>query len=366
MSYTSGVATLFSYSHLFPAPAFVVPRIVGVSCSDETLRFMRLEEKKHGLLPEYFGEVSIPQGCISDGVVADKRAFVLFLRGVRKTHKLTHARFALPSSAVYSFTVALPKHTVAIRRVVESLVPQYAPLKKADAIVDYVVLPDRDHDDMLVQVAAVDKKISQAYFDCFAAAGIVPVQFEVEAQSVTRALLPIDHSKVTMIVSIGKQSTVVAIASDGVLVYSTSIPWGGVGMSHDVAAQCVISSNETQRLLRTVGFASSQDHRALFSALADATAMLQKTVKDFYLEWNTQKIRKEIFPNISNIMLTGEYSIIPGFAEYLTAQLAIPVEQGNPWGQCVSFAAAVPEIPFDQAVKYTTVIGLSLIDHLYD
>ena len=74
----------------------------------------------------------------------------------------------------------------------------------------------------------------------------------------------------------------------------------------------------------------------------------------------------QFYDPVSKILFCGQYSTIKGFAEYIAADVSLPVTIANPWHNCISLHETIPELPHDDAVRYTTVIGLSLTDHHYE
>lgn len=352
------------FSKIIPTPQFLAPHVFGVECSDTTFRFMRLEEKKHFLLPKEYDELTIPEGCIVDGLVKDKQGFVNFLYTVKKIHNISYVRFALPSSVVYSFTVSIPKKTFNITKALEPLIAEHTPLQKNEAVMDYIIIPTDLVEVTLVQVAVVDKKIVQTFFDCFVAADMVPLQFEVDAQAIHRAITSIDNTETVMLIAMHARHTVIAIIQSGTVIFSTSIPWGGSHIVEDIAVGCTVASNEAYRLMYEVGFVQTKEYQQLFTALTTSTKKLEETTKKYCLDWAKQKVHAGIFPEITKVLLCGEYSLIPGLAEFIAMKLAIPTVQANPWQRCVSFGQEIPEMNKCEALRYATAIGLSLNDHL--
>ena len=63
---------------------------------------------------------------------------------------------------------------------------------------------------------------------------------------------------------------------------------------------------------------------------------------------------------IAKIFLCGGESTLAGLPEFLSYELKIKVELGNPWVNIVSFEDYIPEIERRDSLAYSTVVGLAL------
>lgn len=340
----------------------------GVECSDGVLRCMSVSNvhgDKKCFLPLQYGEVAMLRGSLEDGAIADKAMVTHSLKVLKKQYGITRVRFALPSSVTYCFTVSVSKKTKNIQKAVESVIGEYVPLAKNDAVINCDVV--HSHEDMnIVRVVAVDKKIVQQYSDAFVAAGIIPIHFESEVQAVSSAVLPAGLVGVTVMVMVHADHTVIALVYNTVVVYSKVLNKGGNNFIADVATLCVIAPNEAYVMVSEYGFSAPTEYQTVFGVLADSVSEIVHAIKSVTTEWNTQKVRKNIFPAIDTVLLVGEYSTIPGFSEYITSQLGILTSVANPWERCIPCADTVPVLPYQDAVRYSTAIGLAVESHIHE
>ena len=92
-------------SRLLPTPSTLMIPAVGLDFSDATMRFVRLKEGAHGILPSMYAELTIPDGCMLGGRIVDEIKFTQFLKEGKKKYNLTYVRVSIPESQVYSFTI---------------------------------------------------------------------------------------------------------------------------------------------------------------------------------------------------------------------------------------------------------------------
>lgn len=64
--------------------------------------------------------------------------------------------------------------------------------------------------------------------------------------------------------------------------------------------------------------------------------------------------------NIKEIILCGGDANLIGLTEYLNSTLKIPVKTANVWLNVFSFEKYIPEIEFNESLKFATAIGLAL------
>jgi type IV pilus assembly protein PilM len=350
-------------SRLFPTPAFIAAPTVGLDFSDATMRFVRLAERRHGLMPVAFAEMAIPEGCMQGGRVINERAFTLFLIEVRKKYKLKYVRVSIPESQVYSFTLAID--SVAkddIRGAIELVLEENIPLRAIEAVFDYEVLSENETS-IVVQVMAVSEVVAQSYFGCFNDAGLIPVSFELDGQAIARAVLKQGNPDSAMIVDFGAHRSSITIVTNGTAVYTSTLDFGGKTLIESLSKELSIDIEEAGRLMREFGISTVGQHKDIFSSLIGGISILKDEINRRYVYWHDRKDQYGAFPTIKTVYLCGGNSNISGICDYLSVMLKLNVVQANPWVNCMSFENAVPELPREQAMSYVTAIGLALADY---
>jgi type IV pilus assembly protein PilM len=336
---------------------------VGLDFSDASLRFMKLKQTLHGIVPDVYAHVVIPAGCLSGGRIQDEAAFTAFLTTVRTTHHLTNVRIAIPESQVYS--VMLPIDTAAgndIRASIELLLGDMIPLDVSAAIFDYEVLTTTDKT-IVVQVVAIAKEVAESYLRAFTQAGMTPVSFEVDSQAIVRALMRPHTPGSVLIVDIGAERTGISIVTCGTAVYTTTLEFGGTTLINALMREQHIDLRDAHTMLHE---GISPMRQQTFGTLVGALSVLRDEIDRRFIYWHDRKDELAPLPAIDTVYLCGGYSTIDGLADYLSASLKLRVVASNPWTNCVSFDQSIPSITNTEAQSYVTAIGLALTDYLYD
>jgi type IV pilus assembly protein PilM len=353
-------------TRLFPTPSFLSLPATGVDFSDTTMRFMKLSETIHGILPAHFGEATIPEGCMKGGRIVDEARFTAFLIEMKKLHKLKYVRVAIPESQTYSFMLTLDALAAAnIRGAIELVLEDNIPLKAVETVFDYHVLSETETN-IVVQVVALSESAANSFCNCFMNAGLVPVSFELDSQATARAIIKPNDKASYMIVDFGANRTGITVVTNGTAVFTTTIEFGGNMLLDILQKDLGVSLEEAQRIKLEWGLAATGEHKNIFQLLVGGVATLKDEINRRYLYWQEKREQHGGFPPVTRIYLSGGHSNLRGLADYLSVGLKLEVVQANPWVNCVSFDVAIPSISAEASMSYVTGIGLALADYIHD
>ncbi|PIV64967.1 MAG: hypothetical protein COS09_01975 [Candidatus Nealsonbacteria bacterium CG01_land_8_20_14_3_00_12] len=102
----------------------------------------------------------------------------------------------------------------------------------------------------------------------------------------------------------------------------------------------------------------------IFEALVPALVDLIQQIKRYLDYYQTHAFHEHLPPNgkgVSKILLCGGGANLKGLTDFLSLQLKIPTELGNPWINILPEPQKeVRELPFEESLKYTTALGLAL------
>jgi len=350
------------FLRLFPTPYFLRLKTVGLDFSDSTLRIIELSETSRGIIATRSLELPIPQGAMEAGRVVDEHTLKTFLTEVRKTHRLSYARVSISEPQIYFFTASFDQ-TVAddLRNAIELVIEEYIPLKANETVFDFVVVATTDTS-LIVQVTAMSSTTSETFTSVLTGAGIYPVSFELEGQAIARAIVPRHDHDSSMIVDFGAHRTSIAIISEGTVVFTSTIAFGGQHVTEGVAKALSLSLEEAEKRKRESGLSGAHKDSALFESLTSTITALKDEIDRRLIYWNEKRPFKESFSSIKTIYLVGGESNLSGLDDYLRTTLRMHVIHGNPWEHCVSFDEVIPALPRSSAMSYTTAIGLALVD----
>ncbi len=348
------------FYQFFPPPEFLKMPAIGLDISDTTMRFVELIETHKGLVIGRFGERAIPRGIIESGEVKKPADLRTTLSEIKKQFGLEFVSVSLPEERAYFFDVHLPiiKYDE-IRGALELELEEHIPLKVDEALFDYEIEKEVSTG-IHTNVSAVPRSLIDGYLEAFSGTGITPTSFEVEAQSVARAIIPAGDKDSYMIVDFGKTRTGVTIVSNEMVQFTSTVSVGGSALTDVIAKNLGVSYEEAEKVKREKGITGVSDNDGLYLALVSTVSILRDNITKANVYWQTHDdYGKKRLP-VKKIYLCGGDSNLSGFVGYLSQGLNIQVELANVMINVNSLDLYVPEIKFSDSLSYATAIGLAL------
>jgi len=353
------------FERIFPPPKFLRMPAVGVDISDSSVKCIEIVEQGNTKRLGRFGELPIPDGAISRGMIQNSAALIKVLADLRATHHLNFIRASLPEEHVYVFQTLMPDDTPheQIRTTLEFQLEEHVPIAPRDAVFDYEVMQHREagQGHLYIDVSVYPKGVVQSYLDAFRAAKLTPLSFEVEARAVARAVLPRGDTGAVMLVDFGRLRTGIAVVSNGFLEFTTTVPLGGQPISTAIIEYLKIPPGEVDKIKNERGILGMREHKELYSALVNTVSLLRDEINKHVIYWNTHKDTDgNANSRIEKILLCGGGANLAGLPEYLSGTMRIPTEVVNVWRNAFSFEEVIPELTHAESLSYATAIGLAL------
>lgn len=351
------------FLRLFPPPKYLRLPALGVDLSDHSIRYVEFGEKNNKRIIKRYGQVPIPDGVVTSGDIKDKAKLTEILKNFAEKNNVRFVRCSLPEEKAYLFKIDVP--TLSAEETRDNIAFQLeenVPIKAADAIFDYVFLPDRGDGSSVREVVVLvfPRTVIKEYMDIYASASITPLSFEMEAHAIARALIREDDLSCYMIVDFGMERTGLSIVERGVVQFTSTVEVGGILLTDAIQRQFNVSREEADRIKREESFVGHGAHQEFFSTLMNSISALSDEINKHYVYWHTHGDRKGRKPaQIQKIILCGGDANLGGLVEHLSLTLKTRVEIGNVWTNVFS-EDEIPDIPFDASLSYTTAIGLAL------
>lgn len=352
------------FSKVFPPPEFLSMPATGIDITDNSLRFLALEKTKDGKRIKSKGSYHIDQGIVSHGKIVEKTKLIEILTKAREENNITYIHASLPEEQAYLFQTAIPNTPVdksQLQTILEFKLEENVPVSSRDLVFDYELVRDTEKDEIVLNITAFPYEIASGYMEVFEAAGLVPLSFEIEAQSLARSVIPRHHSGTYMIVDFGKMRTGIAIVSEEVLRFTSTVSVGGDTLTRAVQKHFDVSKEEADKIKNEKGFARYKDNTEVLETLVTTVSVLRDEISKHYTYWNTHIGENERNrEKIDKIILCGGSANLAGLPEYLAADMSVTVEVGNVWSNTFSLNDFVPDIEYRHSLAYATAVGLAL------
>lgn len=360
------------------------PEIFGIDVNDFSLRIVKLKKHRRGFRIVSFHEQNIKPGIVQEGVIQDQTALARVIASAcslvhGKKLETVHAIVSLPEEKSFSQVIQMPVMTQEeLATAVPLEVENYIPLAIDKVYMDFQVIEkhadkeNNKHVDLLINV--MPKTIIDSYVACFKEAGLVPYILEVESQAITRALIKRGASLPPVIlIDLGSASTSFIIVSSGAIRFTSSIPVSSEQLTKAIATSLNIEMSKAENLKLTYGLSGQKSGGRTGAEASDIAAMVQamnplleelasqiKKYITFYRDHVTNDF-VESAGNIKNILLCGGGANLKGLPEFLSQQIGLPVEIGNPLSNIMAEKhGGSNSFPLKKALSFTTALGLAL------
>jgi len=350
------------------------PELFGLDISDSSLKIIKLKKKRSGFDLASFGKQKIGEGIIKEGEIVDEESLVKIIKeGISsvKGEKLNtrYVACSLPEEQGFLQVIQMPKiRKEELKKAVRYEAENYIPLPIDEVYLDSEIIPPiRDHLDHLdVLIVAFPKKIVDPYVYCLKKAGLQPVILELESLSVARALVKKEVSPYSLLlIDLGISKTSFIVFSGYSVKFTSSIPIFSQEITRAVARNLNSELEEAEKLKLEYGLKGKKAEGkkvrdALIPVLTDLVEQIKRRL-DFYQTHSSHEHLLHGEKGIKKVLLCGEGANLDGIVDFLTDQLKIPVELGNPWQNILSERQKEePQLSYKKSLEYAAVLGLAL------
>ncbi len=350
------------YNNHLSAPKYLMMSSYALDISDQSIRYGKLVPSRNGFQIVHATEVFLSGGVVVSGKIEDDRALVKALTEIRIKEKMLFVRISLPEEQMYLFNLVLPIMPYKdIRETILLQIEEHVPLLASDIVFDFDLVRESETH-ITVQVSASSAILIESYLSVFEQAGLVPLSFEIEAQSIARAVIPADYKGTAMIVDFGQTRTGISIADAGRVLFTSTFSIGGRDLSEMIAKNFNVSISEAEKMKMIYSQGNSIDSE-IFPIILNGISVLRDELNKHYSYWHTHEAEDgKLRPKIEKIILCGGNANLSGVAEYFEASLHLPVEHADVWVNILDIKNEIPQVAFRDSLSYATVLGLSLLD----
>ena len=292
----------------------------------------------------------------------DERESVVLAEAIKKLHKEAKVSskniiLSLPETQVFTRTVKFPFLTDSeIASAIKWEAEQYIPIPVSEAVVQHSILERREDlspPQVLVLLIAVPKSLVEKYVRVVRMAGLSVVAVETDLMAMVRVLAP--ENQTVLLVDFGARSTNIAIAKEGQLAFSRSIPTAGDAFTRAVAQVLGVENIQAEEYKRAYGLSGSQLEGKIKSALEPMFRLVSDEMRKAIHFYQTEE--KGLPPK--SVILAGGTSGMPEAISAITRLLGLETIIGNPFSK-VAIDAEAARMISDYAPLYAVAVGLAM------
>jgi len=363
------------------------PEAFGLDISDLSLKIVKLKKKKGILSLASFGEEKIKPGIIEKGEIKDEEALVKTIKEALtkiKGEKLgtNYVIASLPEEKAFLQVIPMPiMEKKELKEAVYFEAENYIPLPIDEIYLDSEIIKPvynhLDHFDILI--VALSKKIVDSYTSCLKKAGLIPRALEIESLATARALVKNEISLVPiLLIDLGAVRTSFIIFSGYSLRFTSSIPVSSQKFTEAISRSLEVNLSEAEKLKIKYGLERKYqskikkrreiekkvEKKRLFEALIPSLTDLIEQMKRYLIYYQSHVFHEHLpteEKEVEKIFLCGGGANLKELTDFLSLGLKIPTELGNPWINILPEPLnKVPELSYEESLRYTTALGLAL------
>lgn len=354
------------FEKLIPPPSYLLMESMGVDISDTSLKYIKFSQSghmaaKHTL--QAWGELEIPEGVLKRGQVSDQKKLTQVLEQFKDITQAEYVRVSLPEEKAYLFETEIKRSTPAkeIRGLLEFRLEENVPIPARDAFFDYDILEHDTTDKVMrIVVVAYARETILNYYDACVSAKLIPISFEVEAQAMVSSVLPAGIPGAHMLVDFGKTRTGIGIVFNGVLMYTSTIDFGGSQLSDILKKEMgELKESELTDIKNNQGLIKGVSDSVCYDALISTISVIKDEIESRIQYWHAADYKQKE-RRIQSITLCGGSVNLKGLPEYFTEVLNIKTVRADVWQNAFSVNEVIPPIDLRHSYGYATAIGLAL------
>lgn len=353
------------------------PEFFGLEISDFSIKTLFLRKRRNALKAINFSKIKIPSGIVQEGEIKDEERLASLIKEAIKKGKIKtkYVVTSLPENKIFLEMIQMPKLSEEeLKSAIVFEAENYIPLPLEEIILDFQIVGPvyEDSQKLNVLLVACPKKIANSYLTTLKLAGLFPLAFESEAFAITRALIKKEKEESpVLLIDFGATKSTFIISSGKIPKCSFTSPLSAHTLTEVISKNLNISLEEAEKLKVNYGLEEKikmeiRNHETIlihergkiFEALIPALVDFIQQVKKYLYYWETHPIyhNSSMERKVSKIILCGGGANLKGLSDFLSLELKLPVELGNPWINITKEPST--KLKNFNSLEYTVVLGL--------
>lgn len=272
--------------------------------------------------------------------------------------KTNHVVASMPSFTAFTTVLEVPlMSTGETDKSISVQAKDYIPVPITEVSLDWIKIGEKTYPDgtkkQQVFLVSIPNEKIESYTNLFGKAGFILDGFEVEHVSIARALTA-GTKQPLLIIDIGGRSTTFTVAKNGISLFAGQTDFSSGSLTQALATALNISTRRADTLKRQttiVGGGGSHELSTIMVPIIDVILNeATRTRTGFEAAFNEK---------IAGVILSGSGANMPGFDEYLTGQLNLPVTIANPFGT-IGYPPEIAVFRKQLGASLTVAIGLAM------
>ncbi|MEK7649946.1 MAG: pilus assembly protein PilM [Patescibacteria group bacterium] len=315
---------------------------VGISVADHIIEIVELTG---GPKPSIAARnrIMLDAGVVVGGAIHDEKKLAsvfakLFADAKPVPVSTRHIVFGIPERATYFHIFEAQKISA---EHIANAVARNIPLPAEDVVWSHRVFP-QTKDASRVVIAAASRKLVESWQNFLISQGIVVDIFDIEVFAIFRNLFREFPKEPVLVVDMGGETTTISIFDSAGLAYTRSTHIAGEYLTREIAGALKITRDEAEEKKNAIGL-GDREHPIFFALIKGLEIVVKemRAASEYFAR--TRNMR------VSQIVLAGGSSRMPGLAVYMEANFDMPIVVASPTSdvEAVGFALRGLEARWD-------------------
>src|SRR5258708_6670360 len=245
-----------------------------------------------------------------------------------------YVNLGIPETLVYTKVIDMPPLSdKELSSAIYWEAEQQIPVPLNTITLDYTVLsrPEKTQSGQTMKVLLVGAPISlvERYEKIIGMAGLTIASIETEVLAVIRAIVTEKNFPTSLIVHIGTVNTLLTIIKNGSMVFTYSVPTGGLALSRAIASDFGFSMIQAEEYKKVYGLSESTFGGKIGMVTEPILLSIVLEIKKAFAYYN-ETYKEDV---IKQILLSGGTAKLPGLAGFFTKHTSIETAIVNPWNR---------------------------------
>ena len=338
----------------------------GLNIGITSIKVVWLSHLKEGYLLDASIISPAPQkGMLSESPL-DEEEMARAIRGAVDNAKIVskYVNVALPENQVYTKVIEMPvlsdkELSSAIFWEAEQNIP--VPLSTITLAWNVLKRPQKavGNEKMQVLMVGAPTMLVNKYQKILSMAGFSINALETEVLSIIRALVLSENFPSSLIVNIGSVSTSLATIRDGIMIFTYSIPTGGMAINRAISTDFGLTPSQAEEYKKVYGISKEAFGEKIGKATEPILNSILTEVKKA-LVFYSDKFKDD--KPIRQILLSGGTANLPGIDLFFANSTNIETAIADPW-KIILNQNELPQQILDNGPDYAIAVGLAMRDN---
>lgn len=338
-------------------------KLVGLDIGSSIIKVVELERIGRSYTLTAIGAAQTPSKGFMSEAPADQQALADAIRKVCQDAGITtrSVNVSLPENLIFTKIVEMPQLSEKeLASAIQWEAEQYIPLPLSEVVMDKQIIEEHivvnNAPKMRVLLVAAPKTLVSKTQKIIQMAGLDCSSIETEVLALNRSLLEAGNDTLTtLVISVGDKTTTVFVSRNASVVLTYVIPTGGAVFTRVLSSELGIDPMQAEEYKKTYGLKqdvlSGKIAQTLHPLLENLVAELKRAIAYYQSQGgNADPIKRAV--------LTSGTSKLPGLVVYLTENLGIETQLGDPWVHVIQ-SQRLANLTLDPSL-FSQAIGLAM------